>query len=418
MNGQQSPEINALPSAELIRNVPTFTKITIAEDVLEDVRQEALTAEALVASFNILKLIAYSHTQDPLTDKSDEDLMTRILPGLAAESKSIRLLLAETSCLNRLSQRNPTVKDLISNVKDLPTDAYNDFIEQLDSVTNVTADVLNQRLIGMLRTSILDKQRELLGTNNQRWPAGGKTNEVIIQSKEDIQNIKRGISQLQHDLKGLITGRIFVSGSERHLRHIFLPRKQIIDEGFVEMLKFLSYFDESFKGEVIKEQLSLKMLNDIINNNLGSELKDYDVSVTPVSKDIEAKTVLFHSDELALIVQNISQNEPRYNDDPNERHPRGAKGVLLVQFKLISKSDAEQPSHLQILFIDNGSGFPFKEFKMGKSGGKGEGVGMAGHAMTVRKYGGDLYPRNIIDEGTGGVIGGKVILELPLKVAA
>lgn len=431
-----------LQSAETAAFAPNLTILKIAEDATDEVHQQAPTVEAIINALNLLKYIAFFRTKEPLQNFTEEEILSNDkLAGAGVEYRIMRTVLNQMNHLNLLSEDNLSTEELairlktirqhdVANVKPdgsvelrrstiLPPEEYSaDFISQIDNVTETNAEALAQRAVSLIRANIQDMTNEVLGQDLQNWPGDSKRQELTIRTVEDVIKIKSKISFLHHEFGNKLGGHISRLSNPKTFPDIAASeeKKRQIDDAFAAIVRFLNYQDKVLIGEFPKEPLTLQQMNEIINSYLTSELAPAKFLVyTDIAKEDEQRIVKFYPEELILIALNIAQNQGRYNNKPNERHPKGSEGKMKVLFKVVSKENEEQPSAVQIIFRDNGPGFEIEEFEMGKSKGGGKGVGMAFHALIVQDgYEGQFYARNFRDPQTGEVLGAEVVLELPL----
>ncbi len=120
---------------------------------------------------------------------------------------------------------------------------------------------------------------------------------------------------------------------------------------------------------------------------------------------------------LEQLTDNIIQNTQKAYRAAGEMGKPIDKPTLAISFQ------SEDPHHIDILYDDNGTGFPqdiveggFKSGRTQWEGGvQGTGTGMAFHADTLEKeYGGKLIPTNRID-ANGTILGGRLIVRLPIN---
>jgi hypothetical protein len=177
----------------------------------------------------------------------------------------------------------------------------------------------------------------------------------------------------------------------------------IVKEAFQQMNTTIENGNNLVVDNYPKKEVSLLDLQKYLKS---PSMGVYGIKSTVADIPKENVKVRWSSDWFAVLFDNIVQNDIRYAD----------RSPITISFQV-----NKNPPRVDIVFDDQGKGYSpdiiQNGFAYGKSAGLGQGIAMAFHADILEKhYGGKLIPTNRFDE-SGKIIGGRLIVRLPMTSA-
>ncbi len=244
---------------------------------------------------------------------------------------------------------------------------------------------------------------------------------IAKESPEEISVLQKNLGGILHDIGNplSVTNQYSLIATEAHTNNEtdfnYQEATSSILRSFARMSQAIENGNNILNKKYSKEPL--------MATDLYAELQKYFYSTRPAlnitiqkPSDIPDVTTQWSPAWLGQLTDNIIQNTQKAYRAAGEMGKPIDKPTLAISFQ------SEDPHHIDILYDDNGTGFPpdiveggFKSGRTQWEGGvKGTGTGMAFHADTLEKqYGGKLIPTNRID-ANGTILGGRLIVRLPI----